>query len=171
MLCWLDIESTGLDPKNNKILEIGFIITHDDLTEKARWAWVLPFNAPVDEFIQKMHTASGLLEECKKAQDLLTTFNEMKAWLSEQLGDEKPPLCGSSVGFDKSFLKESQFSSLLDRFHYRIIDVSSLKEMVRRFWPSVLEMRPKDRNIHRALPDLEDSIAEFRHYTKALAAV
>lgn len=178
MLLWCDLETTGLDPKIERILEIGFVLTDDELNEEARASWVIPFDAPVDDFIRDMHSKSGLLTECKAVKVKGTSYNkifdEMKAWLVEHLNGEKPPLCGSSVSFDKGFLKECPWIKdwhLLDLFHYRIIDVSSLKEMTARFWPEVFETRPKERKTHRSLPDLEDSIAELQHYRTHLRAV
>ena len=175
MLVWLDIETTGLEPTEHEILEIGFIITDDNLAELGRASWVLPFNGTVDKFIDAMHTQSGLLYACNLLRQngtIVTCWEirqEISAWLGRYLDvGEKPPLCGSSVGFDKSFLAASAFSPLLERFHYRTVDVSSVKELARRWAPSVYESRPKDRHIHRALPDLEDSIAEAKHYREHL---
>jgi oligoribonuclease len=185
MLAWLDIETTGLNPQTDAILEIGFILTDDALNEIARRAWVLPLVSDVhlDDFIKKMHGpklhplikegGSGLIDVCvgvwinatgnmfRKAAD------EIGVFLREHLKGEKPPLCGSSVDFDRSFLRASgTFAPILDLFHYRVVDVSTVKEMARRWAPLVYETRPKDRNIHRALPDLEDTIAEAKHYKK-----
>lgn len=173
MLAWLDIETTGLDPQTCRILEIGFIITDDDLKEVARASWVIVYSGPVDDFIRKMHGPDGsrLLEECNGAKAKSASWNvvEIERFLHANLKNEIVPLCGSTVGFDKSFFKASgTFAPLLDLFHYRILDISSVKEMARRWAPDVYESRPKSRGIHRALPDLEDSIAEAEHYKKYL---
>jgi oligoribonuclease len=174
MLAWLDIETTGLSPQKDAILEIGFILTDDDLNEIARRAWVLPFKGKVDDFIAKMHgpEGSGLLKECFEAGrsirvNHLISAGEIGSFLREHLGTEKPPLCGSSVDFDRGFLRAGGiYAPLLDLFHHRVVDVSTVKEMARRWAPLVYETRPKDRNIHRALPDLEDTVAEAKHYKK-----
>ncbi len=186
MLAWLDVETTGLNPTLDQLLEVGFIITDDDLNELARRAWVLPFDGKVDDFIRNMHTKSGLLAECKVLADGWRRWSESNipvkharpiaqeicGWLKEQLKDEKPPLCGSTISFDKSFLSASlTMSHILDLFHYRSIDVSSIKELARCWRPDVYEKRPKPGARHRALPDLEDSIAELRFYRHELFEV
>ncbi len=187
MLAWLDIETTGLDPFKESILEIGFVVTDDFLVEKARRAWVLPFRGQVSDFIRDMHTPNGLLAECAAlaAANELTTKprtswqirDEVSAFLTEHVGDlsaapgekpgDKPPICGASVDFDRGFLRASPFISLLSFFSYRVIDVSTVKELARRWAPGVYESRPKPDAHHRVLPDLDTTLDEMKHYRQA----
>lgn len=183
MLAWLDIETTGLNPNRDQILEVGFILTDDDLNESARRAWVLPFDGEVNDFILDMHTRSGLLRECGALHEGWKRWNdssipvkhvglieqEIVDWLKERLKGEKPPLCGNTISFDKSFVSfMPRGKEILDLFHYRSIDVSSIKELARRWRPDVYERRPKPAAQHRSLPDLEDSIAELKFYRQEL---
>jgi oligoribonuclease len=183
MLAWCDLETTGLNPHTDTILEIGFIFTDDQLNELSRNSWVLPFAGQVDAFIEKMHGpstlgGSGLLDECanqvKRRLSRDYFVPKIEGWirieLRKHLGetiikDARPPLCGSSIHFDYRFLSASrEFSKILELFHYRMIDVSVIKELARRWAPEVYDGRPKPGARHRVLPDLEDSIAELRYY-------
>lgn len=184
-LLWLDIETTGLDRVSDRILEIGMVVTDENLVELARKAWIIPYVGGVSDFIAKMHGSkgSGLLAECVTAAE--TGPAEQKigrgiaAWLAQTVvlnrtalaHFEKPPLCGSSVHFDRGFVEAFEFCrSFLELVHYRNIDVSTVKELAKRWAPRVYESRPKAAARHRALPDLDDSIAELRHYRAHLFA-
>jgi oligoribonuclease len=174
MLAWLDIETTGLNPREDRILEVGLIITSDDLQEIWRTSKVCRYLGDLDKIdpvVRTMHEASGLWAECATTED--TTFSVESALVAElresrvtdAFGKGVVPLCGNSIGFDRSFLRE-QMPRLLDCFHYRSIDVSSLTELAKRWHPSVYESRPgaDTKPPHRALPDLENSIALLRYY-------
>lgn len=189
-LVWIDLETTGLDPRRDCILEIACIITDADLMEIAVYhdtenANILPDALrKMDEKVLKMHTDSGLLEAIKN-KPLPTYSSDYRSRLPEEDGDlqysrsegmrlflafikqhvseqGRGLLAGSSVGFDKGFLRENM-PELLDHLHYRILDVSVIKEACRLWAPELME--PKATNIaHRALADLRASVAEARRY-------
>jgi len=177
-MIWIDVETTGLYPLTDRILEIGFIVTDDDLKELARASWIRHADPTetLDPWIQKTHGANGLLEECyAKHREIFKlpdpseagkkAAREMLDFLTPWVKD-KPPLCGSSVDFDKNFIKMNHFYELWlpQLFSYRVIDVSTIKELAKIWAPDVYEKRPKDRSLHRVLPDIEDSIAELKYY-------
>lgn len=168
MLLWCDVETTGLDERTDTLLEIGIALTDDNLVEKAAASWVLPFGGQVSSFIADMHGANGLLNECRQVTiSRREIAADIEDWLDSQLltVPEKPPLCGSTVSFDRAFLKVSvEFAPILHRVHYRNIDVSSVKELCKRWAPTIAGSLPKPQGNHRALPDVRDSIAELRVY-------
>ena len=172
MLVWLDLETTGLDPVTDDILELGIVVTDDDVNEIARRSWVLHHEGPsarVGDFVRDMHTTNGLWSECA-ASTLSRRSVEREAllWLeSVGVAHGAAPLAGNTIGFDRSFLREGM-SQLLGWFHYRSVDMSSLNEMARRWWPTLYDTRPSGK-AHRALDDLDVSIALARHYRQHLA--
>lgn len=176
MLLWCDIETEGLGPEH-RILEIGFILTDDVLREYVSWSsLVYPFGLnekTCDPVALKMHQKSGLWEELtdigqrnRWGHDLLEFRPEnVQAaaieWVSQNAG-ERPILAGSSVHFDKA--KIDQFMPKLGAlFHYRIIDVSTIKELARRWAPDMV-WKDDAMKTHRPLDDLRASIAELKHY-------
>ena len=183
-MLWLDIETTGLSPERDQILEIGVVLTDDQLVERARRAWIIPFTGEVSSFIHQMHGpikegGSGLLDECRAAAQRsgapghTRIAEELYAWTKDGLGpdDEKPPLGGSSVHFDRAFVAASPFKHLLGLVAYRNFDVSTIKEAVKRWAPWATYDRPPGPGpAHRALPDLDDTLAEAAHYRARLFA-
>lgn len=175
MLCWLDLETEDLDPRRCLILELGLVLTDDDLKELGRASWVLHLSRERQEFLEPvvrdMHRASNLLDEC--AQSELTIDDVEDRALTFLSAYDVPrgevPLCGSTIGFDRSFLAEHA-PALLRYFYYRSIDVSTLTELARRWQPEVYAKRPgaNDSKPHRALDDLEYSIACLKHYRHAM---
>jgi oligoribonuclease len=171
MICWLDLETEGLDPKRDLILELGMIVTDDDLVERHRASWVLQLDPDRDldlkPVVRQMHTASGLLAECAAAEMYVDDVEqEVLAWLYAAGVPRETQLAGSTIGFDRSFLAE-QMSELLKHFHYRSIDVSTLMELARRWYPDIYAGRPgadESKKPHRALADLEHSIATLKYY-------
>lgn len=180
MLAWLDIESTGLDPMSDLLLEVALVITDDSLDEIGFTnAVIRPFanraltENQMDPAVWEMHSNNGLLRAINsgeavspsKAEDNLITMAK------RVLGDEQPPLCGSTINFDRGWMRE-WMPSLHNLFHYRSIDVSSLKETARRYAPSVFEewveissIKPK---AHRALDDIRQSIQEYSFYVSSM---
>ena len=177
MLNWFDIETTGLDPEIDHILEVGCIITDNKLNEVERLALcVLPeprgcVAAPtIDDlieisssFVRDMHTKSGLWDDLRNGGCLPLSEVQgcMTAIVVKHSGGEKHLLCGNSVHFDRAWLRK-YMPDLEVLFHYRNFDVSTLKEAHRLFAPAG-ELFPKSGG-HRVLVDLEASIAELRYY-------
>ena len=173
MLVWLDLETTGLDPVNDDILQLGMVVTDDDLTERGRMSWVM-FNtgptASTHPVVVDMHTQNGLWVACQDSRlQCIQVVREAIAWL-ETLGVErgKVQLAGNTIGFDRSFLRV-WMPELLAHFHYRSVDMSSVNELSRRWWPALYEARPQA-SAHRALDDLDASIALAAHYRDLLLA-
>lgn len=195
MLLWLDIETTGLNPRTYSLLEVGLVLTDDNLVKQSSWSAILPYAGVPEAFIAKMHGppeagGSGLLAECAKrfawhdvggmhSEDVVENdrrrvalHRSMIDWLEQNLvGLPKPPLAGSSVHFDVSFIRESGFAPLMDFVSYHQVDVSSVKELAARWAPNIVETRPKPATRHRAFPDIDDSLAELAHYRKHLFAI
>lgn len=168
---FVDIETTGLDPTNDEILELGLIVTDGSLNEIARDSWCVhvprsPSGAPLvyfsSQFVAEMHEASGLLEECMASKLRLHDVEAMAVmFMRQHAGAEALPMAGNTVSFDRNFLRQ-HMSGLHEHFHYRNLDVSSFKvaARVRGVPPAVLPEKPA----HRAIPDLEASLAELGHY-------
>lgn len=175
-LVWCDIETMGLDPTLHPILEIGFVITDLQLTVLGACdvqIWDSPayekfWEARAIDYVKEMHQKSGLLEACQATGATLDVAEEIISDYLEGYGvrDREEPLCGSSVAFDRGFLL-TQFPAIEKRFHYRNIDVSSIKEICKRYNPRVyaeLENATKKQERHRSIDDLYDTIGEFRYY-------
>jgi oligoribonuclease len=166
-LIWIDLEMTGLDPDRHVILEIATVITDDHLdlvAEGPNIAVSQPEEAlsSMEEWSLTNHKRSGLLDQVKKsALDCRAAERETLEFLSGYCGKGESPLCGNSVGQDRRFLK--RYMPTLEEFlHYRNIDVSTVKELVRRWYPS-LPVYEKGKT-HRALEDIKESINELRYY-------
>jgi oligoribonuclease len=175
MLVWIDLETTGLDPRKDRLLEVAAIVTDDAFVELARWQRVVrPYGFEpewLDPVVRQMHTDNGLLGEVTAAtlrragvDVLLRDFIETQRKL---IGADLPVLAGSSVHFDREFMRW-HLPLALERLHYRQLDVSSINELARRVWPAVYAARPQSAGTHRAMADLEDSIKLARYYARAL---
>ena len=174
MLAWLDLEMTGLDPATDVIVEIATLLTDDDLKEVAVGPNLTVHQPPkvldrMSERVRSMHTSSGLLEAI--AASTISLGEAGKATL-EFLRGHIPkagivPLCGNSIGTDRRFLIAS-LPEVDAYFHYRSIDVSTIKELARRWHPEVASSAPEKTGGHRALNDTRESIAELRHYREHL---
>ena len=174
MLAWLDLEMTGLDPVTDVIVEIATLLTNDDLEEIAVGPNLVIHQTPdvlnrMDERVRSMHTSSGLLEAINDSTTSLDEAGEATlAFLREHIPKAGTiPLCGNSIGTDRRFLAAA-LPEVGAYFHYRSIDVSTLKELGRRWHPEVVLAAPEKAGGHRALDDIRESIAELRHYREHL---
>ena len=166
----MDLEMTGLDPAKDVIVEIATIVTDDELEIVAEGPDLVVHQpdealAGMEQVVVDMHTSSGLLEAIKAST---TTLEEAGAATLEFIKAHVPeprtiPLCGNSIGTDRRFLA-AYLPEIEEYLHYRSIDVSSLKELVRRWYPRVRAARPQKTGNHRALDDIRDSIDELRYY-------
>ncbi len=169
-LVWIDLEMTGLDTARHTIVEIAVLVTNSEL-ELVDDGIDLIVHAPpealelMDDFVRKMHTKSGLLPAIEASTlSLPDAGAQVIEYLGTQLpGPETAPLCGNSIGVDRRFL--DRYLPELDQYlHYRSVDVSSFKELCRRWYPSVYKRRPDKSESHRALDDIRESIEEMRFY-------
>lgn len=169
-LVWLDLEMTGLDVTRHVIVEIAVLVTDAELEPLDDGIDVVVHQpeealAEMDDFVRKMHTKSGLLPAIQ-ASDV--SLADAGARAIEYVRTHVPkagvaPLCGNSIGVDRRFL-DRQLPDLETYLHYRSIDVSSLKELCRRWYPDAYKGRPGKAETHRALDDVRESIAELKYY-------
>jgi len=173
-LVWLDLEMTGLDVERHTIVEIACIVTDSELTPLDDGIDIVIHQdadamAQMDDFVRKMHTKSGLLPEIAASDVSLDTARAraLDYVRSHVAAPGTAPLCGNSIGTDRRFL--DRYMHDLDTYlHYRSIDVSSLKELCRRWYPETYSKRPGKAEQHRALDDVRESIAELRFYREQL---
>jgi oligoribonuclease len=170
----MDLEMTGLDPSRDVIVEISTLITDDDLNILAEGPDLVIHQpdhvlARMDPFVVDMHTRSGLLEAIKASTVTLEEAGAATlAFIREHVPEPRTvPLCGNSIGTDRRFLA-AYLPEIEDYLHYRSVDVSSVKELVRRWYPSVRAARPRKVGSHRALDDIRESVAELRYYRERI---
>lgn len=167
-LVWIDLETTGLDPESRVILEIACLVTDRDLNEIGDGVDLTVHQqgraiGQLDPWCAKQHAASGLLEASRASKTSLAEAEaETLAYVRRHCLSGKAPLAGNSVCFDRRFLIR-HMPRLEAYLHYRNVDVSSLKELVHRWRPAVIERVAKTSR-HRALDDIRESIAELRVY-------
>ncbi|HET7506509.1 MAG TPA: oligoribonuclease [Kofleriaceae bacterium] len=170
VLVWLDMEMTGLDPARERIIEIATILTDGQLTEIAVGPELVIHQpddvlAAMDDWNTKHHGASGLTERVKAStiSDVdaeLQTLAFINAYVSAK---ERPVLAGNSIHQDRRFIRH-YMPALEKRLHYRMVDVSTIKELARRWYPQTIARQPQKRDTHRALDDIRESIDELRYY-------
>lgn len=184
VLVFADIETTGLDPEKDFVLEVGLAVTDLQLNYLGDWSSLVlnddwRARCAGNEFVWDMHTKSGLIRELDNLQNgphdpnnyepAVVAFNAYK-WLTEDMGlpDGRIPCAGSSVHFDRDFFKRTRLIVLDSFFSYRNIDVSSLKELCRRYnkglWESISQQTSKTDAVHRALPDISSTVFELKTY-------
>jgi len=169
-LVWLDLEMTGLDVTRHVIVEIAALVTDAELEPLDEGIDVVVHQPPaalaeMNDTVKAMHTSSGLLPAIEASTVSLAEAGEQAlAYVRRHIPEPgTAPLCGNSIGVDRRFL-DRQLPELDAYLHYRSIDVSSLKELCRRWYPSVFKRRPGKRETHRALDDVRESIVELRYY-------
>lgn len=172
-IVWADCEMTGLDIDKDEICEIAVIVTDDQLKtlDEGIQIVIKPSDsamANMGEFVRQMHTDSGLLAELDSGMSIESAQEQVLAYLAKFITEPKTaPLAGNSIGTDRMFIIRQM--PKLDAFlHYRNIDVSSLKELVRRWYPRVYFQLPKKVGSHRALADIRESIQELAYYRLAV---
>jgi oligoribonuclease len=169
-LVWLDLEMTGLDVTRHVIVEVAALVTDANLEPLDDGIDIVVHQpdaalAEMDDYVRAMHTRSGLLDAITSST---VSLDEAGATALAYVQGHVPeagtaPLCGNSIGVDRRFL-DRQLPELDRYLHYRSIDVSSLKELCRRWYPEVYRHRPGKAETHRALADINESIAELRYY-------
>ncbi len=170
----MDLEMTGLDPDTDVVVEIATLITDDDLAIVAEGPDLVVHQPPevldrMGDFVRAMHTKSGLLEAIGTSTTTLAEASEATmAFLREHIDEARTvPLCGNSIGTDRRFLLR-WLPEIEEFLHYRSIDVSTIKELARRWHPEVFKSAPDKAGGHRAMDDIRESVAELRHYRAAL---
>jgi oligoribonuclease len=172
-LVWIDCEMTGLDTTADALIEVAALVTNFDLNVLGEGVDVVvkPPAAALDqmrEVVRVMHTRSGLLDELDAGVDLATAEQIVLDYIKTQVPEAgKAPLAGNTVGTDRLFLSRDM-PTLETYLHYRIVDVSSVKELARRWYPRAYFASPAKSGNHRALADIQESIEELRYYRAAI---
>lgn len=172
-MVWIDCEMTGLSLTDDALIEVAVLVTDDQLNVLGDGVDVVirpPEGAleQMGDFVRNMHVESGLLEELpsgtsmEEAQQQVLDY--IRTWVPEP---GKAPLAGNSVGTDRTFLVRDM-PEVVEHLHYRIIDVSTIKELSRRWFPRAYFQSPDKTGNHRALGDIKDSIDELRYYREAV---
>jgi len=171
-LVWMDLEMTGLDSERDVIIEIAAIVTDLDLNIIEESPEIAIRRPPelfqtMDDWNKEHHTKSGLWDRVIKSEvSEAEAEKHIIAFISKHVGSKESPLCGNSVWQDRRFIAK-YMRKLDDYLHYRLIDVSTLKELARRWNPSAFNSAPKKKETHRALQDIRDSIDEMKYYRTA----
>ena len=172
-IVWIDCEMTGLSLEADALIEVAALVTDFELNQLGDGVDVVitpPAEAleQMDDFVRTMHTTSGLLEELAGGTTMQDAQEQVLAYIREWVPEpRKAPLGGNTVGTDRNFLARDM-AELEAHLHYRIIDVSSIKELSRRWYPRAYFGSPKKSGGHRALADIRESIAELRYYREAV---
>lgn len=174
-LVWIDMEMTGLDPEKERVLEIATIVTDAQLNVLAEGPVVAVHQSEqvlngMDEWCTRVHGNSGLTQRCRdsqlsEAQATQLTLRFLEQWVPKGAS----PLCGNSIGQDRRFMVR-HMPELEAYFHYRNVDVSTIKELVRRWKPELLDGFQKQ-GTHQALDDIRESIAELQYYRQHVFAI
>ncbi|KQT89498.1 oligoribonuclease [Marmoricola sp. Leaf446] len=172
-LVWIDCEMTGLDLEHDALVEVAALVTDFDLNVLGEGVDVVikPPAAALDqmvEFVREMHTSSGLLDELAGGVSIDEAQDAVLTYIRSQCPDgSRPPLAGNSVATDRAFISRDM-PELEQALHYRLVDVSSIKELSRRWFPRAYYNAPTKGGNHRALADIQESIEELRFYREAV---
>jgi len=168
-IVWIDMEMTGLDPSKERVIEIAVLVSDSQLEVVAEGPELVIHQdeavlAAMDEWNTKHHTQSGLVEKVRASTiDEDQAQRQVLEFLGQHCSSGASPIAGNSIHQDKRFLQ--RYLPKVDAFlHYRIIDVSTIKELVRRWYPEPYAARPAKRGQHRAMDDIRESIEELRYY-------
>ncbi|AXE38352.1 oligoribonuclease [Acidipropionibacterium virtanenii] len=173
MLVWIDCEMTGLDLVHDGLIEVAALVTDGDLNVQGEGVDVIIKPQPawlehMNDFVRGMHTHSGLLDELDSGLSMdeaqAQVLNYIKTYVPEA---GKAPLAGNTIGTDRSFLAKDM-PELEGYTHYRNVDVSSIKELARRWYPGAFRHAPAKQGNHRALADIQESIEELMYWREAL---
>ena len=174
MLAWIDLEMTGLDPARHTIVEIATLVTDDDLTIIEEGPDLVVHASPeelaqMDDVVRTMHTSSGLLAAIESSTLTLADAGaQTLGFLQKHIRQPRTvPLAGNSIGTDRRFLA-TLLPDIEDYLHYRSVDVSTIKELCRRWRPEVYKAAPAKKGGHRALQDIRESVGELAYYRGAL---
>ena len=172
-IVWIDCEMTGLNLQHDALIEVAALVTDFELNQLGEGVDVVikpPAEAlaQMNDFVRQMHTLSGLLEALDGGTTMADAQEQLMAYVREWVPEPgKAPLGGNTVGTDRGFLARDM-PELEAHLHYRVIDVSSIKELSRRWYPRVYFNAPAKAGGHRALADIRESIAELRYYREAV---
>ena len=172
-LVWIDCEMTGLDLAKDALIEVAVLVTDGDLNVLGDGVDVRikPSEeqlANMDDFVREMHTKSGLLDELADGLTMAEATEIALDYIKEYVPiQRKAPLAGNTIGTDRAFLARDM-PELEGWVHYRNVDVSSLKELSRRWYPRIHYQAPNKSGNHRALADIQESIEELRYYREAM---
>jgi oligoribonuclease len=172
-IVWVDCEMTGLEVSVDEICEIAVVVTDQELNEVDAGLQIVikPSRKALKnmgEFVTNMHTESGLIQEIPKGVSIAKAERQVLEYIKQWVKEERTaPLAGNSIGTDRMFLNR-QMPALDSFLHYRNIDVSSIKELTRRWYPRVYFQLPKKTGNHRALADIKESIKELRYYRQTV---
>ena len=171
-LVWIDCEMTGLDLRSDRLIEIAALVTDADLNVLGDGIDVVIHtdDEALDgmvEVVARMHRSSGLTEEVRASTIVVATAEELVMdYIRSHVPQAKTaPLAGNSIGTDRGFITRDM-PTLDDYLHYRMIDVSSIKELCRRWYPKIYYGQPEKGLAHRALADIQESIRELRYYRR-----
>ena len=170
----MDLEMTGLDPSRDTIVEVATLVTDDDLNIVAEGPDLVVATSPerlavMDDFVRSMHTKSGLLAEIASSTVSLeqagtATLEFIRAHVPMA---RTVPLAGNSIGTDRRFLA-TQLPEIEEYLHYRSVDVSTVKELARRWYPEAMKAAPAKAGGHRAMDDIRESVAELAYYRSTI---
>lgn len=169
-LVWIDLEMTGLNPQRDVILEIAVIVTDNNLQFiKEGPSLVIRANesdlASMHDTVKQLHQKSKLLEAVRASSVTVADAQNQIFLFLKEYAQPNSPLCGNSVWNDRNFLV--RYMPLISNYlHYRIVDVTSIKELVSRWYPNDPDIEFNKRETHRALDDIRESIAELKHYRR-----
>ena len=172
-LVWIDCEMTGLDIERDALIEIACLVTDGELNILDQGVDVIIKPPPesldqMSDVVRTMHTTSGLLEELSEGVTVDEAQEAVLGYVRQHIKEpRKVPLCGNSIATDRWFIARDM-PELDNYLHYRMVDVSSIKELSRRWYPRVYFASPAKRGGHRALADITESVQELRYYREAV---